>query len=266
MKSNLMVEKAALLERYRLLRAIMRDLHRELVKTLSKDEVCRGGQKLGFMVDGTLAFEDEDEASLLMDYCLYEGRAEPQNAIRRFMAKQPYRSGSDEMMLLEAMSRARYALLQVESVANGVGANCRDLLRNACGSLVDEGLGNTAQKGVVFACHLVVLSEMSMTTGAVLPIDTDALENIHDALKCGAQGLDQMDFDDLSYQEQAELSAIIIRCALFSDVPSPLSVVEPRRCLSTQLAEPFTPLRPSRNDLCLCGSGRKYKRCCGRAG
>ena len=266
MNTNLMVERAALLERYRQLRSTMRELHSELLGSLPKETVTRCGMKLGFMVDGTLVFESEDESSVLMDYCLYQGWSGQHNAISRFLAKQPYDPDSDEMVLLDAMSHARYSLLQVESMTKGVGVNCRDLLRRDGGSIVDEGLGNTASEGVVFGCHLVVLPEMSITTGAPLPIDADALENILHALEGGAEGIDQVDFDNLNHKEHAALSSIIIRCALAGDASSRSTMVGPRRRPDLKRREQSMAQRPSRNDPCSCGSGKKYKRCCERAG
>ncbi len=262
--ANLTTEQSTLLERYRQLRATMRELHSELIGSLPKETLDRCSQKLGFMVDGTLVFKNEDESSVLMDYCLYEGWSGQHNTISRFLAKQPYDAGSDEMVMLEAMSRARYSLLQVESVASGVGVNCRDLLREDGGSIVDEGLGNTAPEGVVFGCHLIVLPEMSITTGAPLPIDAGALENILHALEGGAEGIGQVDFDNLNHQEQAELSSIIIRCALANDASSQVTMVGPRRRPGGRPPERSTVPRSSRNDPCPCGSGKKHKKCCGR--
>jgi len=264
--ANLMIERAALLERYRQLRATVRELHSELLDSLPKDTLTRCSRKLGFMVGDTLVFENEDESSVLMDYCLYQGWSGQHNAISRFLAKQPYDPGSDERVLLEAMSHARYSLLQVESVAKGVGVNCRDLLRGDGGSIVDEGLGNTASEGVVFGCHLVVLPELSMTTGATLPIDANTLEDIMNALEGGAQGIGQVDFNNLNPQEQAELSSIIIRCAVARGASSRITMVGRRRRPGGRPPERSTVSRPSRNDPCPCGSGKKYKRCCGRAG
>lgn len=263
---NLVVERTALLRRYRQLRAIMRDLHSELLGSVSRDTFTKCGEKLDFMVDGTLVFETEDESSVLMDYCLYDGWSGQHNAITRFLAKQPYAAGSDEMLLLDAMSRARYSLFQVESVANDVGANCRDLLRGDGGSIVDEGLGSTAVEGMVLACRLVVLPELSMTTGAPLPIDADTLEDIKSVLEDGAQGIGQVDFNDLTCHEQAGLSSIIIRCALARGASSRITMQEPRRHPEMKQRRRSAAKRPSRNNPCPCGSGRKYKRCCGRLG
>ncbi len=42
-------------------------------------------------------------------------------------------------------------------------------------------------------------------------------------------------------------------------------VHENLRGLSNLLTEHSTPIRPGRNEPCPCGSGRKYKLCCGQA-
>ena len=261
---NLIAERAALLRRYRQLRAIMRDLHSELLKSLPKDKFTECGRKLGFQVNGTLVFETEDEASVLADYCLYDGWSGQHNAVTRFLAKQPYPAGSDQALLLVAMSRARYSLFQVESVAEGLGVNCRDILRGDGGTIVDEGLGNTAVPGVIVAGRLVVLPELSMTTGAGLVIDADTLEDIQKLLEDGAQGTGQADFNNLTRQEAAVLPSIIIRCALAKGTPSQGATQELGRGAELRQQERSTARRPSRNEPCPCGSGKKYKRCCGR--
>ncbi len=262
---NLIAERAALLRRYRQLRAIMRDLHSELLKSLPKDTFTECGRKLGFQVNGTLVFETEDEASVLADYCLYDGWSGQHSAVTRFLAKQPYPAGTDQTLLLDAMSRARYSLFQVESVAEGVGVNCRDVLRGDGGTIVDEGLGNTAVPGVIVAGRLVVLPELSMTTGAGLVIDADTLEDIQNVLEDGVQGIGQADFNNLTRQEAAVLSSMIIRCALARGTPSPGTTQEPGRRTETRQHRLSTARRPSRNEPCPCGSGKKYKQCCGRA-
>lgn len=263
-KANLMIAREVLLKRYRQLRDTMRELHNELVRSLPKDTLTRCGRKLGFMVGDTLVFENEDESSVLMDYCIYEGWSGDHNAVSRFLAKQPYDPGSDERVLLTAMSHARYSLFQVESVARGVGVNCRDLLRGDGGSIIDEGLGNTASEGVVIACHLAVLPDLSMTTGAPLPLDANRLKEILIALEGGAQGIGQVDFNNLNHQEQAELSSMIIRHAVASHASSRITMVGPRRRPGIRSPQRSSVLRPNRNDPCPCGSGKKHKRCCGR--
>ena len=62
MNTNLMVERAALLVRSRARRPTMRDMHREVRWSLSKELGTVCVNELGFMVDGSLVFEGGDEA------------------------------------------------------------------------------------------------------------------------------------------------------------------------------------------------------------
>ncbi len=243
----------------------MRDLHTELMRTLPKGMFTECGRKLGCLVDGTLVFESEDEASVLADYCIYDGWSDQHNAVTRFVANQPYAAGTDEALLLDAMLRARYSLFQVESVANGLGVNCRDILRGDGGTIVDEGLGSTAVPGVIVAGRLVALPELSMTTGAALAIDADVLEDITRTLEDGVKGITGYDLNDLTHEQEAALSSAIIRCALASGTPSKHAMHEPGRSETSPRRRRSTARRPSRNEPCPCGSGRKFKRCCGRA-
>lgn len=262
---NLIAECAGLLRRYRQLRAIMRELHSELMQVMPKGTLTEYGQKLGLLVDGTLVFETEDEASVLVDYCLYDGWSGQHNAVTRFLAKQPYAVGTDQALLMDAMSRARYSLFQVESVAEGLGVNCRDVLRGDGGTIVDEGLGSTAFPGVIVAGRLVALPELSMTTGAGLVINANTLEDIQNVLEDGTHWISHADFNNLTHQEEAALSSMIIRCVLARGTPSGGTTQELGRGAELRQQERSTARRPSRNEPCPCGSGKKYKRCCGRA-
>jgi len=105
---------------------------------------------------------------------------------------------------------------------------------------------------VVFACHLVVVPELSMTSGAPLPIDADTLVAIQGVLKEKAQEFSRPECKQSACEQQAEVASLIIRCALGRQ---PVS----------RLTRPASDRRPSRNEPCPCGSGRKFKRCCGRA-
>lgn len=262
---NLMAERAELLGRYRRLRALMRDLHSELTRMVPKDTLTQCARKLGLLVHDTLVFDSEEEMSVLMDYCIYDGWVGQHNAVTRFLAKQPYAAGTDQALLLDGMSRARYSLFQVESVAEGVGINCRDVLRGDGGTIVDEGLGNTASHAVVFAGRLVVLPELGMTTGAVLGVDADTLADIVNVLENEAEGVGGADINNLTPPEAAALSSLIIRCVLGRGTPARDAPQEPGRSAETRQPRQSGGERPSRNEPCPCGSGRKYKRCCGRA-
>ncbi len=259
MMVNLAEEKIRLLERYRHVRAMSRELHNSLSDHLSKGTFTECGEKLGLLVDGSLVFETEDESSVLMDYCLYDGWSGDHNAITRCLAQNPHPPDSDETLLLEAMSKARYSLYQVESIVEGLGVNALDILRGDSLLIIDEGFSQTAAEGVIMAARIITLPDFSMTTGAALPIDAKTLAAILDALEGGPVEVGRVDYNRLSRQEEAVMSSIIIRCAVARGASSRISYEGPSR-------KPSLPKHVLRNDPCPCGSGRKFKKCCGRTG
>jgi tetratricopeptide (TPR) repeat protein len=61
-------------------------------------------------------------------------------------------------------------------------------------------------------------------------------------------------FSDAPTPEHAAVSAVQLGLALWNQFPLPAADYQPR------------PIQPTRNDRCPCGSGEKYKACCGRFG
>ena len=57
---------------YQRLRPIRLRLNNELVRRLSRDVLNDGAKKIGILRGGTFVFDNEDETSVLMDYCIYD--------------------------------------------------------------------------------------------------------------------------------------------------------------------------------------------------
>jgi SWIM/SEC-C metal-binding protein len=69
-----------------------------------------------------------------------------------------------------------------------------------------------------------------------------------------------------SEERKLELEGVITENELFADITVDNSVDENIQELSSILNKPVTTRfdkTPNRNDPCLCGSGKKYKKCCG---
>ena len=56
--------------RYERLRPVRLRLNNELVRCLSRDVLNDGAEKIGILRSGTFVFDNEDETSVLMDYCI----------------------------------------------------------------------------------------------------------------------------------------------------------------------------------------------------
>jgi hypothetical protein len=248
------------LARYRQLRATQKSLHHVLMKLLPKHAIEESGKQLGIYRDGALAFNSMDETSVLVDYCIYDYRWDGQNVIERYLADTPVEPDSDERVLLDAMLEARYSLFVVDEVVKGVGVQTRDLIREDSGFIMDVGLSETAMKGSVLACRIITPGDVkfSMTTGAGLPADRPIMERTIKEIP-EQFGKTVGEIARMSSQKAAEFSAAIIRIFLEGNASSHITYGDP-------VAEETATARPKigRNEPCPCGSGKKYKRCCGR--
>ena len=243
---------------YRRLRAVQRGLHNELMKLLPKNALKECGMVLGIYKNDTLVFSSESETDVWMDYCIYDYRWDGRNVIERYINQTPIEDGSDEQILLNAMLEARYSLFVVDDVVRGRGVRTRDLLRGDSGFIVDVALSETAVKGFILACRIISPSGggFSMTTGAGLPADRPIMGRIIQEIpeRFGKSG---GEIAQMPPEKAAEFSASIIRIFLEGNASSRITYGE------NAVAE-TAKTRIGRNNPCPCGSGKKYKKCCGR--
>jgi len=244
-------------------RAVVWKLHNEVLpKYLSKQAFQTGGEKLGISQQGTLVFNSEDEMGVLLDYCLHDDREGGTNAVQRYMAEARLDVDSDEYAVVKAMSRSFHTVVQVMEVLPGVGVRAADLLAGCEYLLIDMGFSRTAIKGVTIAARIYPYDDFVTTSGAPLPVDATGLCEIHDSLlpRYGPEQDGQCLLPD-GQQRAADLTAAIIRMCLRK---GPLQIEHerstPRPVLPPVRREP----QIARNAPCPCGSGRKYKKCCGR--
>lgn len=246
-----------ILSRYQRLRTAGRNLNDRLVARLSKDALYEGGKKLGILRGGTLVFDTEDQASVLMDYCLYDVRRNGRNAIEQYLIDSLPDPESEEMACLRAMQHAIYSLFVVESVERGLGVIVRDLLSQEILLVVDMGFGSSAQPGLVFASRLLHHEGFSMAGGAALPVavlPADQRDALTKNLSVAAAP------DDDGYFDPAPL----IRECLRGGSSSHVQYQEPSgQAISRQRIANNTRSAPiGRNSPCPCGSGKKFKQCC----
>lgn len=104
-----------------------------------------------------------------------------------------------------------------------------------------------------------------------------ALESVRNSAKLFS-GLATKDFSDFDQNKIKEIKALLmeqgeepngdmIAIALFPNVPIAAKTLHIYGVKTMQLAAQHTPIQPAikigRNDPCHCGSGKKYKKCCG---
>ncbi len=82
-------EDDELLNRYKWLREVGRNLNNHLVTLVPKAALLECGKKLGLVQGKALVLDNEEELSILFDYCLYNYRRGGKNIIERYMETSP---------------------------------------------------------------------------------------------------------------------------------------------------------------------------------
>lgn len=257
--------RGELLASYQRFRKIGRRLNPALVETLDREAIDEAGRRLGILREGTLCFDTEDTASVLMDYGIHQVRRGGRNAVERYLEKSPPPPDSDEMTLLKSMCRVRHSLFQVEEVYRNFGIQVCDILRDESWLLIDVGFSQTAQRHLVLASHVHRPDDFWMTTGAALPLTAETLERVVGQIE-RRFGKTAEDFRTLSREQETELATRIIRTCLEEGMSQRVSYTHPQFSHGHRSHAVPAPkgLRVGRNDPCPCGSGRKFKNCCRR--
>jgi hypothetical protein len=250
-----------LLDRYKQIRDVRFQLNNLLVGTIPKKTLEDCGRKLGIFRKGTLVFGSEAEMSVLMDYCLYYRDPHGGSLVARYLENSPPPADSIEMTVRWAMTGAYYSLFMITDVERGVSV--QDLLRDETAFIVDIGLGNTAQRHLILASRIIPIEGFLTTGGAALPVNPAAARRILDELTRMNQTPETFDFKRISPLKEAELAALVIRTCLCSGTSSNVVYAEPGGQNRSPTGR-WEAARPGRNDSCPCGSGKKFKMCCGR--
>jgi hypothetical protein len=238
------------LARYTSLRARLREFNARLVRTIPRHVLGEIGAALGLRSRDTLCFRSESEIAVLMDSCLFEWTEDGRNIVERYAQGHASIVTDDEHELLAIMRRARYTVVAVETVVPGLGLWAFDLHEGERIFIMDVGLSHTAAKSWLLASRLFPLSGYWMTSGAALPIGCSPAERfegmgpgLKEALTTPAGRL-------------GVVRACLERgCAEY--VAYDEHTLAPRRSRTSP--------RIGRNAACTCGSGKKFKRCCGSA-
>jgi uncharacterized protein YchJ len=269
--SSSVTQYKEILARYQRFRPIRLRLNNELVRRLSRDVLDEGGKKLGILRRGVFVFDNEDESSVLMDYCVYNVFRRGRNAVEQYLADCPPDPDSEEMACLRAMQQATYALVVVLRVEPGVGCHVRNLFTDETRLLVDMGFAKTARPGTVMATRLLDFGAYIATGGAALPLgilDTAELEAweqkmravLHDAGYDPAEliraCLQQGASSHVRYEGMSSEGGAVLRI----DSRPADTRAQPRRAIAKRVAG-----KPAENRRCRCGSGKMFKNCCGKS-
>lgn len=251
-----------LVARYKELRKTIVELqNNDLLKYVSKKALDVCGKKLGVLKNNTFILDNMDYIGVVMDYCIYDYREGGLNAVAQYKADSQLDPDSEKYAVVKAMSESFHTLVEVENVLPGVGVIVNDLMGDRQFLLIDMGLGGTATEDMVIATRLLPFEGFMTTSGAAIPVDLGTLEDIFD-YAVQHYGTEDGEYIEVDTRQKADLTAAIIRMCLKGNALEHVRYEDVEN-------EPVTPpLRRDthigRNEPCPCGSGKKYKRCCGQ--
>jgi SEC-C motif len=254
---------AHLVSTYLRLRKIGMSLNHKLSGSLGKEDIEESARTLGMFKKGTVVFGTEDEVAVLMDYCINDFYKGGRNAVQRMLDEAPP-SNPDELALLRAQTQAWYSIFQVVEVERGAGVLIEDTLRGGTHFMVDVSMGNSSRAGYLMAGRVIPLDSFVMSGGALLPVAGLGAQRLARVLE--RRLARHRDFARMTAAEQSDLAATVIRTCLEAGASEYVSYATPgegKKYRNSPGPEPVQ-VRANRNDPCPCGSGRKYKSCCGK--
>ncbi len=259
-------DRGRILERYKAVRVASKALHSRLLEMLSKAIMERAARDLGMWHRKTIVLESESEMDILADHAIYDCLTDGRNAVDRYAAEHTLAVGGEEEAALNASLRAYYSVFHVREIEPGAGVVVEDLFRREEHFLADIALSETAVKGLVLATRVLPMDGFIMTAGASLPVGPDAGEEILAALD--EAGLWPETVRDLGREEAAKMAGKIVAICLRERAAENVGYEEVGESEGEYEGDVTEPIhagpRVGRNDPCPCGSGKKFKKCCGQ--
>jgi hypothetical protein len=110
------------------------------------------------------------EVDLVYDLLVFTAPHGRSRALDRYARTSPPLPGSEEALMLDAMRKARFAVLTMERRHPTAGIIFTDLFRNEEIWLVDEGLEASLKVGSAYATRYYTPDQFSMTAGVGVPV------------------------------------------------------------------------------------------------
>ncbi len=167
--------RAEIISRYRHFRAISVAHNSGASRCFSWDGFREQARRLGIARGKTFILNTEDELTYVNDLMIYAHQGGRKRAIDRYAASKLPSAESDEVLVLQAMLAARFAILRVERLHPVAGLIMYDVVRDEEFWLLDEGMEKTVPSGVMIATRVYQPEDFFMAAGVFVPLDTDLL-------------------------------------------------------------------------------------------
>lgn len=179
-----------ILSRYRHLRAINTRHQTRALDFLARPAMLSSARRLGLAAGQHLIADSMEEMTLAFDLALYTGRDGRSRTIDRYAKTVGPGSSLDDMIVLDAMRRARFSVWRRERRHERAGVILLDTLRGNEVWLVDEDIETSMRDGWSFASRVFDADGFAMTCGVVVPIDGELLELAFERLVSPARDLE----------------------------------------------------------------------------
>jgi hypothetical protein len=200
-----------------------------------------------------------------MDCCLFDWIRNGKNIVEEYVENHPPVPGTDEDEILQAYLQAKYRIIVPRSRAKSAGVHCLDLFSSEEFFLMDIGISESPLN-IAYATRTIPLGQYWITGGAALPTGQEGITSAVDQLRKKRLLVDGR----FSGSHQATL--VLVRSLLANGASQHTTYgtfdAAPRQShgdlgwTNAPNPRPFSS-NPGRNSRCPCGSGKRYKKCCG---
>jgi hypothetical protein len=174
------MDRDSIVARYRHLRQIVRAHNSAVLASLPRRAIFDHARLLGLLAGKTIVAENDGELGLIFDLAIHSPRHTRSRAFERYRHSAKLPADSEEARVLDALCRTHFAVCRIERRHAVAGLVAFDLMRDRELWLMDLSMEATVPDGFVIAAHLVTLDGFSMTTGMMVPVNRDDLEDALD--------------------------------------------------------------------------------------
>lgn len=253
---------------YKDIRKTHQRLNKEILKFISSKNLLQNGRILGLTQNNTLCFQNDAEIAVFSDYSYYQPDDIGKTAVERYVEANPPLKGSLREVVLKAMLQARYSVFEVTEAIPGYGVITKDIIFMDSGFIMDINLSHSATPDLLLAGRILAVDKrFSITSGSMIPLSSKAYDFLRNILTNKytkiIDGKTIMAPNNIPLME-TDLTRYLLSEGLRVEFEDPF---KPQKKSSKEKNPPSpigSPIFVSRNQLCPCGSGKRYKRCCGK--
>jgi|GEM_PF-6456382 hypothetical protein len=231
--------------RYQAIRSRLSELLLEIRRSVLPEEMIAMAKRLGFMYRGEFSAMDELASTAVEEAAVFCYRRGGETAIARSYRTLPEDAPALDRTILHGLQSSRWSVFDVVRIRPGEGAELRDTADSTDYSVWDAGLSRAMVAGQRMTARIFAVDGIWMTSGVAMagieaPLCVLAQRYLPVALH------DPAIWPPYGSSERDQVIVTLQSHLMGTPAPSPGAA------------------GPTRKGPCPCGSGKKYKHCCGK--